>query len=73
MGYCFKSLLFIVSQQWSLWNYKTKKYFSSTDKEERTHMDRAAERMEKSKERTYQWLHTQVWDYEETTPRNEKW
>ncbi|XP_066490406.1 leucine-rich repeat and IQ domain-containing protein 1 [Tiliqua scincoides] len=46
-------------------------YFEDKE-EEWTHMDRSAEKIEKSKERAYQWLHTQVWDYEGTSPRNEK-
>nr|XP_034983568.1 leucine-rich repeat and IQ domain-containing protein 1 isoform X1 [Zootoca vivipara] len=32
----------------------------------------SAEKMERSKERTYHWLHTQVWDFEATSPTNEK-
>nr|XP_028602340.1 leucine-rich repeat and IQ domain-containing protein 1 isoform X1 [Podarcis muralis]XP_028602341.1 leucine-rich repeat and IQ domain-containing protein 1 isoform X1 [Podarcis muralis]XP_028602342.1 leucine-rich repeat and IQ domain-containing protein 1 isoform X1 [Podarcis muralis] len=32
----------------------------------------SADKMERNKERTYQWLHTQVWDFEATSPRNEK-
>lgn len=42
-------------------------------KEEYPHSDTTAEKLERSKERTYQWLHTQVWDYEEASPQNEKW
>ncbi|XP_062990776.1 leucine-rich repeat and IQ domain-containing protein 1 [Elgaria multicarinata webbii] len=42
------------------------------DKEEFSHIDMSAEKMERNKERTYQWLHTQVWDYEGASPKNEK-
>uniref|UniRef100_A0ACB8FNW3 Leucine-rich repeat and IQ domain-containing protein 1 n=1 Tax=Sphaerodactylus townsendi TaxID=933632 RepID=A0ACB8FNW3_9SAUR len=43
------------------------------DKEEDfTYSDKLVEKMEKNKERTYQWLHTQVWDYEGPSPKNEK-
>ncbi|XP_077195075.1 leucine-rich repeat- and IQ domain-containing protein 1 isoform X3 [Paroedura picta] len=43
------------------------------DKEEDfTYTDKLAEKIERNKERTYQWLHTQVWDYEGPSPQNEK-
>lgn len=49
-------------------------YLPSTGKgEEFSHLDFATERMQRSKERTYQWLYTQVWDYEGASPRTEKW
>ncbi|XP_020633418.3 leucine-rich repeat- and IQ domain-containing protein 1 isoform X1 [Pogona vitticeps] len=37
-----------------------------------SHTDTSAENLERSRERTYQWLHTQVWDYEGPSPQNEK-
>ncbi|XP_034258768.1 leucine-rich repeat and IQ domain-containing protein 1 isoform X1 [Pantherophis guttatus] len=40
--------------------------------EEFSHLDFATERIQRSKERTCQWLYTQVWDYEEASPRTEK-
>ncbi|XP_029140368.1 leucine-rich repeat and IQ domain-containing protein 1 [Protobothrops mucrosquamatus] len=40
--------------------------------EEFSHLDFATERMQRSKERTCQWLYTQVWDYEGASPRTEK-
>ncbi|XP_053111288.1 leucine-rich repeat and IQ domain-containing protein 1 isoform X2 [Hemicordylus capensis] len=46
-------------------------YFEDKE-DELAHIDKVAEKIERNKERTYQWLHTQVWDYEEASPRNEK-
>ncbi|KAM6437248.1 leucine-rich repeat- and IQ domain-containing protein 1 isoform 2-T3 [Liasis olivaceus] len=40
--------------------------------EEFSHTDFSTERIQRSKERTCQWLYTQVWDYEGASPRNEK-
>ncbi|XP_026566878.1 leucine-rich repeat and IQ domain-containing protein 1 [Pseudonaja textilis] len=40
--------------------------------EEFSHIDFATERIQRSKERTCQWLYTQVWDFEGTSPRIEK-
>ncbi|XP_063164469.1 leucine-rich repeat and IQ domain-containing protein 1 [Candoia aspera] len=40
--------------------------------EEFSHIDFSTERIQRSKERTCQWLYTQVWDYEGASPRNEK-
>ncbi|XP_070611877.1 leucine-rich repeat- and IQ domain-containing protein 1 isoform X2 [Erythrolamprus reginae] len=40
--------------------------------EEFSHLDFATERIQRSKERTCQWLYTQVWDYEGTSPKTEK-
>ncbi|XP_026523411.1 leucine-rich repeat and IQ domain-containing protein 1 [Notechis scutatus] len=40
--------------------------------EECSHIDFATERIQRSKERTCQWLYTQVWDFEGTSPRIEK-
>ncbi|XP_015260975.1 PREDICTED: leucine-rich repeat and IQ domain-containing protein 1 [Gekko japonicus] len=37
-----------------------------------TYRDKLKEKIERNKERTYQWLHTQVWDYEGPSPKNEK-
>ncbi|XP_060101131.1 leucine-rich repeat and IQ domain-containing protein 1 [Heteronotia binoei] len=36
------------------------------------YLDKLAEKIERNKERTYQWLHTQVWDYEGPELKNEK-
>ncbi|XP_054845402.1 leucine-rich repeat and IQ domain-containing protein 1 [Eublepharis macularius] len=46
-------------------------YFEGVE-EDFTHTDKSVEKMERNKERTYQWLHTQVWDYEGPNSRNEK-
>ncbi|XP_044311256.1 leucine-rich repeat and IQ domain-containing protein 1 [Varanus komodoensis] len=46
-------------------------YFEGME-EEFSQIDKCAEKMEGSKERTYKWLHTQVWDYEGASPRTEK-
>ncbi|XP_013927709.1 PREDICTED: leucine-rich repeat and IQ domain-containing protein 1 isoform X2 [Thamnophis sirtalis] len=40
--------------------------------EEFSNLDFATERIQRSKERTCQWLYTQVWDYEEASPITEK-
>ncbi|ETE68729.1 hypothetical protein L345_05490, partial [Ophiophagus hannah] len=57
-----------------------KKDFISVDQisrvgkgEEFSHLDFATERIQRSKERTCQWLYTQVWDFEGASPRTEKW
>ncbi|XP_062838793.1 leucine-rich repeat and IQ domain-containing protein 1 isoform X3 [Anolis carolinensis] len=41
------------------------------DKEEFSHTDMSSEKMDKNRERTSQWLHTQVWDFEGASPKNE--
>ncbi|XP_060633356.2 leucine-rich repeat and IQ domain-containing protein 1 [Anolis sagrei] len=40
-------------------------------KEEFSPIDMSSEKMDKNRERTSQWLHTQVWDFEGASPKNE--